>query len=57
VAIIYSPDLVHITVDLEGVGSTCKALTPEEYESWSEQQLMSYLQDQRRELKSLRFNP
>lgn len=57
VVVIYRPDMVHITVDLDGVGSSCKQLTPEQYELMSEQELLAYIQDQRRELRSLRIGP
>lgn len=46
-------DMVHITVDLPGVGSSCKVLVVDQYDKMGEPELMTYLQSQRRELRSL----
>lgn len=45
---------VHITIDLDGVGSVCQEFTRRQFEEMSQAEVMALIQHQRNELRSLR---
>lgn len=46
-------NLFHVTIDLPGVGSSCKTLTRAQIDGMNDSDLLKYIQSQRRELRSM----